>query len=72
MESLKMPLSNVQLELLKVFSRNVSDEDLLKIRRFLTRYFADKAIQAANKVWDEKGWTDEDAERMLHTRRPIN
>lgn len=67
MDSLKMPLSNVQLELLKVFSRSVSDEDVLEIRRMLTHYFAKKAIQAANKVWDEKGWTDEDAERMLHT-----
>ena len=67
MESLKMPLSNVQLELLKVFSRNVSDEDVAEIRRLLTRYFAEKAIQEANKVWDEKGWTEKDADRMLKT-----
>ncbi len=74
METLKMPLSNVQLELLKAFSRNVSDEDVLEIRRLLTRYFAEKATQEANRVWDEKGWTDEDAERMLHThmRTPYN
>jgi|APTNR8051073442_1049403.scaffolds.fasta_scaffold00812_10 HEPN domain-containing protein len=67
MKAVQPPLSNLQIELLKVFSRNVSDEDILEIRRLLTRYFADKAIEAANKVWDEKGWTDEDAERMLHT-----
>lgn len=67
METLQPSLSNLQIELLKVFTRNVSDEDVLEIRRLLTRYFAEKAIQAANKVWDEKGWTDADAERMLHT-----
>lgn len=66
MEALQSPLSNLQIELLKVFSRNVSDEDVIEIRRLLTRYFAEKAIQEANKVWDEKGWTAEDAERMLH------
>jgi hypothetical protein len=66
MEALQTQLSNLQIELLKVFSRNVSDEDVLEIRRLLTRYFAEKAIQGANKVWDAKGWTDEDAERMLH------
>ena len=67
MEALQSPLSNVQLELLKVFARTVSDEDVLQIRRMLTRYFAEKAIAAADKVWDEKGWTDEDAEKMLHS-----
>lgn len=66
MESQQSQLSNLQIELLKVFSRNVADEDVLEIRRMLTRYFAEKAIQEANKVWDEKGWTAEDAERMLH------
>ncbi len=29
---------------------------------------AKKAIQAANKVWDEKGWTDADVDRMLNTK----
>ena len=72
MESIKMPLSNVQLELLKVFARNVSDEEILEIRRLLTRYFADKAIQEANRLWDEKGWTDKDAERMLKTHMRIS
>ena len=71
MESLKAPLSNIQLELLKVFSRDVSEEDVLEIKRLLTRYFAAKAIQAANQVWDEKGWTDEDAERMMHTHMRV-
>ncbi|MBK9014395.1 MAG: hypothetical protein IPM82_10055 [Saprospiraceae bacterium] len=66
MEAVQPSLSNLQIELLKVFSRNVSDEDVLEIRRLLIRYFAEKAIHAANKVWDEKGWTNEDAERMLH------
>lgn len=67
-------LSNLQIELLKVFSRNLSDEDVLEIRRMLTRYFAEKTIQEANKVWDEKGWTAEDAERMLneHMRTPYH
>ncbi len=72
METISSPLSNLQIELLKVFSRNVSEEDLLEIRRLLTLYFADKAIQAADKVWTEKGWTDEDAERLLNTHMRIS
>lgn len=52
-------LSNLQLELLNLYSRNVAEEDLLAIKRFLGRYFMEKAIQEADKVWDERGYTNE-------------
>jgi len=67
MKTAKHKLSNLQLELLKLFARNISEKDLLKIKDLLVQYFAKKATDAANKVWDEKGWTDKDAERMLNT-----
>lgn len=49
-----------------MFARDVSDEDWVEIRRLVARYFADRASDGAGAVWEEKGWTDEDAERMLH------
>jgi hypothetical protein len=72
MEALQSPLTNLQLELLKLFSRNVSDDDLLQIKRLLVRFFAEKAMDAADKVWDEKGLTEQDAEEMsyMHLRTP--
>lgn len=54
------------MELLKLSSRNVSDEDVIEIRRLIARYFADKATEEADRTWDERGWTAVDAERMLH------
>ncbi len=68
MSTIKQPLSNVQLEILKAFSYNLSEEELLDFRDTIARYFADRAIQSADKVWDEKGWTDEDVDKMLHTK----
>lgn len=62
------PLTNLQLELLKLFAKEVPEEDLKNIKQLIANYFADKAMDAANKVWDEKGWTAEDAERMLQTK----
>lgn len=50
-------LSNLQLELLKIFSRNISDEQLLEIKGILSRYFADKASDEFEKLAEEKGWT---------------
>ncbi|MCB0598870.1 MAG: hypothetical protein H6557_05710 [Lewinellaceae bacterium] len=68
------PLTNLQRELLKLFAQNVADEDLIAIRRLIARYFAEKAMDLADQAWEEKGWTDEDAIRLVHTkmRTPYN
>ena len=62
------PLTNLQLELLKLFSREVSEEDLLEIRRLLVQFFSERISDAADKVWEEKSWTNETMEEMLNTK----
>lgn len=66
--TLQTPLSNLQLELLTLFAQNVPEEDLIAIQRLIAQYFAEKATAAADKLWDERGWTIEDEERLLNTR----
>jgi hypothetical protein len=61
------PLSNLQLELLKLFSREVPDEDVRQIKRLITQYFANKAIQEANQVWDNEGWDKQKMDELLNT-----
>ncbi len=68
MDKLTQPFSNVQMELLKVFSYNLENNELLELKEVIANYFAQRAIKAANKVWDEKGWTDDDVDRMLNTK----
>ena len=53
-------LSNLQQELLKLYANNVSEESLHEIKMLLTNYFAEKATQAMDKVWEEKGLTPQD------------
>ncbi|TLV00613.1 hypothetical protein [Dyadobacter luticola] len=67
-------LSNLQLELLKVYSRPVSEDDLLAIRRFLANYFSEKAMNLADAAWDNNGWTEADSERLMneHSRKSGN
>jgi hypothetical protein len=65
----KQPLSNIQLQLLQLFAQDVSDEDLKAIQRMIMRYFAEKATIAADKDWDEKGYTAESF-KQEHMRRP--
>lgn len=52
-------LSNLQLELLKIFSRNISDDQLLEIKGILSRYFADKASDEFEQLAEQRGWTAE-------------
>ncbi|MCB0650478.1 MAG: hypothetical protein KDC85_04315 [Saprospiraceae bacterium] len=68
MQDIKQPLTNVQLEILKAFSYQLDNEELQKLREVIADYFANRAIQSANKVWDEKAWTDEDVDKMLDTK----
>ncbi len=62
------PMSNLQLELLKLYSQKVSDIDLLNIKQMIAEYFAQKAMDLADQIWEEKGWTKEDSERLAKTR----
>lgn len=64
---LKTPLNQVQLDVLKLLSRDLSDEDLLAIKRLIVKYLAEKATRLADKVWEEKGWTNDDMERLSET-----
>lgn len=68
MQSIKQPLSVTQLEILKVFSYNLSNEELVEFKQHIANYFAKKAIEGANKVWEDKKWSNEDVERMLNTK----
>lgn len=61
-EIVQQPFSNLQLELLKLYADNISEKDLKAIQRLIARYFADKATNEADKIWDEKGYT---AEKLL-------
>lgn len=67
-------LTNLQLELLKTFTRQVSDEDVLAIRKMLAQYFAQKAINLADEVWDKNNWTAADTQQLSseHNRKATN
>ncbi len=67
MEIVKQPFSNAQLELLKAFSHNLSDAELAELKKVLAQFFAQRAINEADRVWDEKGWIEGVVDSMLQT-----
>jgi hypothetical protein len=63
---LNTPLSNLQLELLKIFSHNLSEKEIKEVRTLLLDYFSKKAISEADQVWDKENWNDEKIQSILN------
>lgn len=59
------PLSNMQIELLKLYSAGIADEHLEDIKILIARFLFAKARAKADKVWDEKNYTDEIINSLL-------
>lgn len=66
-ETLQWPLNKAQLDLLKLFSRVKSEEELLEIKRLVTQYYANRAMDRADELWDERGYTQGDMDRMANS-----
>ena len=65
-------LTNVQVELIKMFNRQVPEEQLLEIKNLLAKYFAEVATREMDKLWVENDWSDDTMEEWLeeHNRTP--
>lgn len=64
----KQTLSNLQIELLKLYAQNVEEEDLTAIKKMIATYFAEKAMNEADRVWNEKSWDEKDSVRISKMR----
>ena len=67
MNAINYPLSNMQIELLKLFARDIDDSDVKERKRLIVEYLSEKLADSADKVWNEKGWTNEDMDNLLNT-----
>ncbi len=59
-------LSNVQMELLKLFSTNLEHDDLMEIKEILANYFAQKTIDDADNIWNRKKMSTDTMEVWLY------
>ena len=58
-------LSNLQLEILKAYTHQLSETDLLDLKRTLASFFSQRLIKQADISWDEKKWKDADVDKIL-------
>jgi hypothetical protein len=60
MQVFEKSLSNVQIELLKLYANDVKDKQLEEIKLLLGKYFAQKATEAMDEIWEEKNLSEQD------------
>ena len=55
-----------------MFDRLKSESELQELKRFLSNYYAPKVDKESEKLWDEKGMSDETIDELLnrHLRTP--
>lgn len=58
--------SNLQLTLLNLYEDDIAEEDLLKIKDLLSRYFFEKAKDEADKAWDAQNLSEEMLLKVHH------
>lgn len=55
-------LSNLQLELLRVFSFELSEAELLEIKALLANHFAKKVTSEVDALFEDNQWGEEKIE----------
>ena len=60
-------LTNLQIELVKLFAYQVEDSQLLDIKDLLARYFAAEATKEMDKLWQQNDWSNETMNEWANT-----
>jgi hypothetical protein len=69
--SIHPPLSNVQAELLKLFSAEVPEVHLLELKKVMAKFLLEKARDKADAEWDAKGYSDKSLDLLPIGDTPV-
>lgn len=61
-------MSNLQLELLKLYATDIPEKQLLDIKKLLAAYFAELIDRDMASLWEEKKWDEKTIEAWKHER----
>lgn len=64
---LSQPLSNVQEELLKLYSQDLSGDELEELKTVLSRFYASKVSHQAEEIWDKKKYNNAKMDEWLNS-----
>ena len=59
-------LNPVQISLLRLFNRPMSEQETLELKRLLVKHYSELLKEEVTKVISEKGYTQKDFDDMLN------
>ena len=59
-------LNSLQISLLRLFERGMSDEEVVELRGVLMAHMSKKLLEEVERVNEERGYTAADVEAMLN------
>lgn len=72
MEQVKTPLNKAQLDILRLLEHIKSDEEAEELREVISNFYARKAEEAMDRLWEAGLWDQEKNDAILkeHLRTP--
>lgn len=72
MEQISTPLNAAQLDFLQLLGHIKTEEELDELRQVVSDFYARKAEEAMNRLWETGQWSKEKDEEILkmHLRTP--
>jgi hypothetical protein len=66
MTAIPKRLTNLQLELIKYFSYDVSENEMSDIKKMLSEYFAKRVMDRMDNLWEKNDWSEDTMEEWLN------
>lgn len=60
------PLSNIQVELLQLYSEGIPDEYLTELKDLIAKFLFEKARNQADKIWEQKKYNQNTLNQWLN------
>jgi len=65
LQQINYPFSNIQVELLKLYSTGISDAYLLDLKNVISQFLFEKARNRADEIWTERNYNQETVQQWL-------
>ena len=66
MREIKAPLTNLQMEYLKLLSFDLGENEMKELRQLIARFLNEKMQKEMDKAWSEKGYSEETVNQWLN------
>jgi hypothetical protein len=64
--TIQPPLTNLQVELLKLFAKQLPEKDLLAIRDLISNYLLERTFELVDTEWERRNYTIENFQQKLN------